>query len=396
MTKVSFKRDRLTKITYAQIAAMSWFIFGLGPALVLLRDDFGVTRTVIAFHSVASSIGSILAGLTSTLLIHKFGRGNLIRGGAIGMVIGLLLFTGGQSIGFTLLGIFICGYSGILIIQCNSAFLNVHHGKTAPSVLSEVNALGATVGFLSPIILGLGIAVGFGWRIGFGSCVIAFIAVEVVRGRNTNAFGSPKDENSAHEHDKPGALPKLFWSAWLALACTTAIEASVLTWGSELLKTQSGLQTSTATAAVGTIVLGIGIGRFVAARLMQTRDVEKLYRQSLFISLICFLFMWQGRNSIVQLTALGLMGLIMSVHFPLGFTRLMRASVGRPDKASALSSIGSGSAAGFVPFIVGATADATGILFAFAIPAIFLIAAFGLAIRNPVPVDHEPLTEIGL
>jgi MFS family permease len=172
---------------------MSWFIFGVGPALSLLREDLGVTRTVIAFHNVSSSVGSILAGLTSTYLINKFGRGNVIRSGAIGMIIGLLLFVNGPSINFTILSMFICGYSGILLIQCNSAFLNNYHGKAAPAAISEVNALGALVGFIAPIILGLGIAAGFGWRIGFGWIVLVFLAIELLRGRDTSAFGSAKN-----------------------------------------------------------------------------------------------------------------------------------------------------------------------------------------------------------
>jgi hypothetical protein len=87
----------------------------------------------------------------------------------------------------------------------------------------------------------------------------------------------------------------------------------------------------------------------------------------------------------------------MSVHFPLGITRLMRASQGRSDRAAAMSSIGSGAAAGFIPFLVGATADSTSIVFAFIIPAVALALAFILAVRFPVPVTKDvEEAEIGL
>ena len=396
MSTSKIKRDRLTNITYAQIAAMSWFVFGMGPALGLLREDFGVTRTAIAFHNVSSSIGSILAGVTSTVLIAKFGRGNTIRVGAIGMVVGLLLFTTGSTIWLTIPGMFVCGYSGILIIQCNSAFLNNHHGQNAPAVISEVNSLGALIGFLAPIVLGLGIATGFGWRIGLGSVVIAFIAIEFIRGKNISAFGGKKSAESHSDHDRAGKMPKLFWPAWLALACTTAIEASTLTWGSELLVTRSGLELATATAAVGNLVLGMGVGRFFGSRLMQRRDVEALYRYSLAGAFLSFLVFWQSTNQVIQLFALGLMGLIMSVHFPLGITRLMRSSQGRPDRAAAMSSIGSGSAAGFIPFLVGLFADKTNIILAFTIPAGALLIALVLAIRFPIAQVSRVESEIGL
>ena len=375
---------------------MSWFIFGQGPAFALLRDDLGITRTQVAFHNVASSVGSILAGVTSTYLIKKFGRGYVIRASAVGMVIGLTTFVTSPSVVFTLPGIFICGYAGILIIQCNAAFLNTHHGDAAPPVISEVNALGATVGFLAPLALGLGVALGFGWRIGLGVVVFAFIAIELWRGKSVRKFGIAKSNEDDEHHDKSGKLPKLFWPAWLAMALTTAVETTTLTWGSELLRTQSGFNSATATAAVGTVVLGMGVGRFLGARLMERRDVERLYRQSLLIALACFVVFWQGKNGVVQLTALGLMGLVISVHFPLGITRLMRSSKGRPDRAAAMSSIGSGASAGFVPFLVGASADATNLVLAFAIPGAALVGALVLAALNPVPATGKPEMEIGL
>ncbi len=389
MEKVTIERDRLTKITYAQIAAISFFIFGVGPAFALLREDLGVTRTVIAFHNISGAVGSILAGLTSTYAIKKFGRGNVIRGGVVALTIGLLLFLMGTSVAFTLPGIFICGYAYVLLVQCNSAFLNNHHGAAAPSVISEANAFGAMVGFIAPITLGIGIAAGFGWRIGLGSVIIAFIAIEIWRGRDTSEFGSAKLVEDAEDHDKSGPLPKIFWPAWIALACTTAIEASIMTWGSELMRVQSGMTSAFATGAVGTVVLGMGIGRFLGARLMQTRNVEMLYRQSLLISLVAFVIFWQGKNEVVQLSALAVMGLVISVHFPLGITRMMRASAGRPDRAAAMSSIGSGAAAGFFPFLVGATADQTNISLAFLIPGSALALALILAFVVPVPNSKQ-------
>lgn len=389
MNKNLIVRDRLTKITYAQIGAINWFIFGVGPAFALLRDDFGVTRTVIAYHNVVGAVGSILAGFTSTILIRKFGRGGLLRGASFGLALGTLLFILGNSVSVTLPGIFLCGYFYVQLVQSNAAFLNYHHGDNAPAVVSEANAVGALIGFVAPIFLGIGIALGFGWRAGLGIVVIALFAVEIWRGRNIEVFGSSKKIEDSNEHDFPGKLPKTFWPAWVALAGTAAIEASIMTWGSELLNVQSGLNKATATAAIGTIVLGMGIGRLFGSRIMAKRNVETLYRQSLALSLIAFLFFWFGKDQSIQLVALTTMGLVMAVHFPLGITRLMRASKGRPDKAMAMSSVGAGAAAGFFPFLVGSTADSKGVVFAFAIPAVALLLALISSIIFPVALSKN-------
>jgi predicted MFS family arabinose efflux permease len=381
------KRDHLTRITYAQIGAISWFIFGVGPAFALLRDDFGVSRTVIAFHNVLGAIGSILAGLTSTYLIRRFGRGNLLRISSFGLAIGTLLFISGNSVDLTLPGIFLCGYFYIQLVQSNAAFLNHHHGVNAPSVVSEANAIGALIGFFAPITLGIGIAIGFGWRAGLGIVIVALIYIEIWRGKNTGAFGSSKKVENSIDHDASGRLPLIFWPAWLAMAGTAATEASIMTWGSELLTTQSGLTKATATGAIGTIVLGMGIGRLLGSRIMSAKNVEILYRQSLMCAIVAFFIFWQGRNQILQLSALAVMGLVMSLHFPLGITRMMRASNGRVDKAVAMSSVGAGAAAGFFPFLVGATADASGVVVAFTIPVAALGVALIASLAFPVPLE---------
>lgn len=379
-------RDFPTRVAYAQLAAFGWFIFGMGPSMQFLREDLGLTRTVLSLHNIVGSVGSIGAGLFTAAIIRRVGRGQLSRWASISLAVGIALYLG-PSVIFTLPGAFLCGFAGITILQCNSSFLNSHQGLAAPASISEVNALAAGVGLISPIVIGAFVKADIGWRSGIAIGALALILVELWRGRDVSAWGAPRStEEHDENHDAPGKMPSSFWWACFALAFTTACEASILTWGPELLRAQTGFTPATATQAIGLVVGAMGLGRWYGSKLMARFDVEVIYRVALSGALLTFFVVWMSHNKILTLVALFLFGAMISVHFPLGITRLMRASQGRPDKGTANSSIASGIAAGFAPFLVAAVGDATSITAAFVLVPIVIASALLFAVRHPVPL----------
>ena len=379
-------RDFPTRVAYAQLAAFGWFIFGMGPSMQFLREDLGLTRTVLSLHNIVGSVGSIGAGLFTAAIIRRVGRGQLSRWASISLIVGIALYLG-PSVIFTLPGAFLCGFAGITILQCNSSFLNSHQGLAAPASISEVNALAAGVGLISPIVIGAFVKADIGWRSGIAIGAFALIFVELLRGRDVSAWGAPRStEEHDENHDAPGAMPSSFWWACFALAFTTACEASILTWGPELLRTQAGFTPATATQALGLVVGAMGLGRWYGSKLMAKFDVEKIYQVALTGALLTFFVVWLSHNKMLTLIALFVFGAMISVHFPLGITRLMRASQGRPDKGTANSSIASGIAAGFAPFLVAAVGDATSITAAFILVPIVIASALLFAVRHPVPL----------
>ena len=382
-------RDFPTRVAYAQLAAFGWFVFGMGPSMQFLREDLGLTRTVLSLHNIAGSIGSIGAGLFTAAIIRKVGRGQLSRWASIALVVGIALYLG-PTVLFTLPGAFLCGFAGITILQCNSSFLNSHQRLAAPASISEVNALAAGIGLVSPIVIGAFVKADIGWRSGIAIGAVALVIVEIWRGRNVTAWGAPRnDEEHDENHDVPGKMPTSFWWACFALAFTTACEASVLTWGPELLRLQAGFTPATATQALGLVVGAMGLGRWYGSVLMAKFDVEKIYRFALLGALITFIVVWTSHNKALSLAFLFIFGAMISVHFPLGITRLMRASHGRPDKGTANSSIASGIAAGFAPFLVAAFGDLTSITAAFVVVPIVLASALLFAVRHPVPLLNK-------
>ena len=72
-------RDKTTWISYLQATCFGWFIFGFGGTLQFLREDLDLSRTVVSFHSLAMSVGSVTAGLATGAIIKRTGRGLMLR-----------------------------------------------------------------------------------------------------------------------------------------------------------------------------------------------------------------------------------------------------------------------------------------------------------------------------
>jgi fucose permease len=101
---------------------------------------------------------------------------------------------------------------------------------------------------------------------------------------------------------------------------------------------------------------------------------------------------WLSSIPVIMLIGLTLTGLGMSVHFPLGIARAIRSSVGHSDRAAALISVGTGTASGLAPFLLGALADGVGTHWAYAIVPTVLVIGIVITRFNRVPLHSEKVT----
>lgn len=382
-------RDKTTWISYLQATCFGWFIFGFGGTLQFLREDLDLSRTVVSFHSLAMSVGSVTAGLATGAIIKRIGRGLMLRYASILLAIGILFFTLGQSLPFTLIGVVFTTCAGSLIIQGTASYLAYQQKQAAPAAISELHAIASSIGLLAPVLVGIGVTVGFGWRPGIQVAAVGVIIIELIRGKHTDVYG-PKavaDEESDH-HDVPGPFPSLFWWSWLILVFTASMEFSMLLWAPEVLSTQGGLTKGASAAALATIVGGMSVGRLIGARLTSKFDSEFLYRGALILSFFGFLGFWLSSSGLIMLISLTITGLGMSLHFPFGFERALRASGGRADRGGGKLSIGTGFASGVAPFALGTLADQIGIQGAYVIVPVCLILAITIATLRPVETSH--------
>jgi predicted MFS family arabinose efflux permease len=382
-------RNKTTWVSYFQTSGNAWYLYSLGGALVFLREDLGISRSTASINSIVMAAGSIGIGLTTSAIIRRIGRGYFLRIGSLIFSIGVLLFSLSINLPMMFAGGFFAAFGGSMMVQGTSAFLNLEHGRAAPVALAELNAIAAGIGLVAPLAISAGVTIGIGWRPGLATLAIAMFAVEVWRGKDTSAYGPiPKSSIESHHHDAPGKLPKKFWWAWAVLVVVVGCEFSLVMWAADLFRDRAGLSASAATAASSLLIVGMFIGRLIGMRVARRIDPETLIRFVFALSFIGVLIFWLASNAALMFVGLALTGLGMSMHWPLGITRAIRASGNRPDVASARVTIGAGTAGGVAPFALAALADALGIWAAYAIvPTLFAFALIVLHYQR-IPADH--------
>ena len=389
MSEQNFVRDKPTLISYAQASCFGWLIFGSGPAISFLREDLNLSRAMASAHSLGMSIGGVTAGLVAQNLIHKFGRGWLLRWASAILALGILLFTVGRVVPLTLLGFTLCFLGGVTIVQSTAAFLSHHQGKFASASISELHGVAAGFGLLSPVVIGLCVTYGFGWRIGMAVGVVVTVLVEMVRGRDTASYGLPfSTDEEIVGHDIAGPLPKAFWWACVAMICTSGVEYAVLLWSSDYLRSNGGFAKGASAIALGCVVGAMAIGRLVGSVLTRRFASERLYVGSLLLALVGFLGFWGTSAPAIMIGFLTITGFGLSLHFPFGIERAINVSAGRADRATTRIAIATAISSGVAPFSIGVLADHIGVSQAFLVVPAVLLVALTVATLHPVKVKN--------
>ncbi len=382
-------RDRSTWITYVQVGLFGYFLYSFGPSIALLRDESGTSRAIASLHGTAMAVGSVAVGLAAPYVVRGIGRGRMMRTGSLLVAVGLALYVaGGGVLALTLLGILVASVGGTLALVGANAFMPDHQdrGPATPQAMSEMHAFGAVMGLLGPLAVGLAVGLTWGWRPAVIAGGVAFLVLEVVRGRRVHDFdGRYGDEGD--EHPPIERLSRTFWIALIVFTCSAGLEFSLTFWGSDLVRERAGLGEAAAAAAIATIVGGLAIGRVVGSQVVARFDPETVLSNSFALSVVGFAIAWVSTNPAVMLTGLLVTGLGMGLQSPLGIGRAVRAAGAQVDRAAGLTSVAAGAASGVAPFALGALADAVGVHTAFLIVPV--LGVVGAVLVRLVRVDFE-------
>ncbi len=375
--------DRPTLVSFASIAAWSWFVYGFGASLALLRDDQGTSAWLGGLHSTALALGGVIGALVTPRLSHRFGRGVVARVGVIGAAVCITAYLWpGMPVGGTLGTIFItCFFGNIVVVGVNS-FIAVHQGAASPPAFTESLSLAALMGLLAPLVVGAAAASALGWRAGLFVAVVAFAVIELWRGRSLAVYGGAGEVRMRKEG---GALPSRTYWALTAGMLYIGAEFCLSLWGVDLLRERAGLSPAAAAAGLSTVLGGIFLGRLVGIRLTERMPSERLLQVSIVVGLAAFLVAWAVQETVVILLALFVTGLGLALVWPLSIARIIRSSGDNPDRASALSLAFTTAAIGLAPFILGALASSVGVHSAFLLVPVLLVSALVLVALRPVP-----------
>ena len=375
-------RDQPTWIAYAQMSCYSWFVYSFGATLALLRDEQGTSRAVSSLHASLMAIGGLAGGLLTARAIDRYGRGRVLRVGAIATAAGILVYTLPGGLPITLLGIFFAGFAGAFLLISINAFLLDYQGAAGPPSLTESNALSSFSGLVGPLVVGIGAATFFGWRIGMRTVVIALVITEIVRGRNTRVFGAAGEV--VRHHDGRHLPRRVYWTL-AALMCFLATEFSLTFWGADLLRERCNFGPAAAAASLASVTGGMLVGRVFGARLAERFNTEIILKASIGLALVGFGLAWGFTLWPIVILGMFTTGVGIGVHWPLGVARAVRSSGGLTDHAAAAASVAGSLAIAVAPFGLGALSDVIGFHEAFLLVPVFLLVALVILIVRPVP-----------
>ena len=377
-------RDRTTLLAYAQLGLLGWFVYAFGASLTLLRDDEGLSRTAAALLSISLAAGGTLGSFLAASIVRRWGRGAMLRAGALAIATGTLLYISDGPLWLVATGPFIGSLGASFCAVGVSAYLEARQGAAADASLAEANLVASSASLIGILAVGVAATTILGWRLGLLLLVVVAIALEVLRGRTVEAFNVGTDMESRADAPR---LPTLVWWAVLTLILLTSVEITLLQWGPDLLRERGGLEAGSASATIAAIVVGMIIGRLVGSRLVERVSSELVFGGSIIFAAAAFVYTWLVTGAVPLIIGLVLIGVGIGMHFPLGIGRAMRASAGQPDRAAGWTSAGIGIMSGVAPFALAALADSWGVHKAFAVMLLFFAASFALLLWKRVPED---------
>lgn len=368
MSEARFERDAVTRAAYLMLGMWAFLLYALGPALPELREQLGVSRAAVSLHTTAVACGAIAIGILGERIVRLLGRRRAFWSAAAGVALGAVVLAGGGRLAITLPGAFVFGVSGALQVSLIQSTLADRHGTFAAAAQLESNALAAALGASAPFVVAVAIVAGGDWRsVFFAAALVAIPAVALVY----RGVVFPQAPTLHHEESR--TLPRRYWLPWTALLVFVAVEFCIAFWATDYLETERGFRESTAAASASLLLVGMTVGRFVGGWIARRARAEPILFAALATAAFGFALFWLVDAPAAALIGLAVSGLGIALLYPLTLTVAIESAEGRTDAATARAAFAAGIAIAVAPFMLGAIADAVGLVGAFVVvPALMV------------------------
>ncbi|HVM26538.1 MAG TPA: MFS transporter [Mycobacteriales bacterium] len=370
----AFVRDGTTLLLYASLGVFGCLQVVPGLVTPALRADLGYGYTLASLHVTAFAGLGVLAGLAAPVLDRRLGRRAVLLLGLLGIAGATAALSAGRTPLATLAAAGVAGLLGTLVIVTVQAGLSDHHGERRAVAFAESNVVASVGATAAPLVVGLAAGVLGSWRWGVLALAASGLLVALgARGRTVPVRVVPVDDSGA-----PTGLPALARIGVGLVFAGVVLEWTVSYWGATYLREVVALEEATAVTAMAFFFGAMLAGRVAGGVLVRRRDPAGVVAAGLVLSAAGLALHAVSTSAPVALSALLLLGLGISVLFPLG---LALAVAGAPDRAALVSGrcvVAGSSAVLLGPLVVGQLADLGGLRAALAVLPLVVAAAAGL------------------
>lgn len=367
------RRDRLTWAAYLALAQFTFFLNIQGNIIPFLKDEFDLSYRVVTLHPAAVAAGLIVSGLFGERLTRKYGRLWSVMVGLAGMALGALAIVFAPNPVVSILGCFLMGAVGCLVLIVVPTLLADWHGANRSVAIGEANGVSYVASLTAAMAVGLFVAIGFGWRAAllFG-VVLAGLLLVFLRGTPMPAAATPVAASGEVGHG--GRLPLAYWFYWLTIIAFVGVEQSVLVWATEFLTRVKGVPVASAAITAGAFSLGMLVGRLSSAFVLTRITSARALYLSAVVTVPAFFLFWGAPSLTLAVIGLFAVGLGCALQYPLTLTKAIVTAGPFGELATARASLASGLSILIVPWAIGALADHTGLSVAISALPILTVA----------------------
>lgn len=371
-------RDRVSWLLYAQQGAYGYFLYRITPSVGLLREEWGMSRTVAGLYGPALAVGTVLGGA-------------VLSAGLTGLAVAVALLCLAPSVPGTLAATALAAFFANLVVNGDISALTTRHGPAAGAAVSEATGLCVGVGFLAPLLIDTAMRTGLGWRAGLGVAIALTATAAVATLKVRRAFDLP--ERVVTTTPEKAHLPRRYWLAWTCVIAVGSVETCMTLWAPDHLRERVGLGPGPAAAGISAMLAGMLTGRVLADSSRPGCARNPLLCTALAVAAAGFGVFWLAATPALAVAGLLCCGLGMSLHFPLSVALSMKNSAGQPALAMSRNAHATALGLGAVPFLVGALADQVGMRAAFLLAPLCLAVA-ALAATRLTRSDHAAATAL--
>lgn len=384
-------------LAFARLSLGGYLLYGVGYVVPLLRRDLGLSESLAGLHASAIAVGIILSGIAGERFVRRLGTDPAGRASVVAFGASAAGVAVAPHVAVSLTGGLIFGFFGGVVLSLVNQQLSALGGRSASVALARANLSALVASLLAPLAIAAFEDLGAGGRLGLLVPLPLIGLIEVVNWRRP--IGGPRapDARSAR-HPAPGRLPGTYWRAWVVLVLVVSIEFSVVFWASTLIGIQTGAGTSEATTAAAAFVLGMIVARAaVSTGLGTSTSRTRLMTIALVLVVIGILGAWQATTVPLSAVALFLAGLGVGPLYPVGVAFSLGLVRAAPEASAARTTLASGVAILFAPFLLAVTAERVGLVNAWPLLGVIALAAIGMLVvsRGDSQADSRPDVPLG-
>jgi fucose permease len=351
------KRTAATWIADLALIYFALVLNSLGPVTSLIRAEQQLSYAQAGLLGSSFASGFIVASFVAAFISHKLGSWQTLALAGAGLSSGCSLICLAKNFPIVLVGAFLAGTLGSLIISEVPLVLAHYHQGRSTAAVTNANALASASAIFAPAAVGLAERWHIGWRTALLAPVL-MVAAGVVIFTLTRPLTPSRDRPVSVQKQRLG---KAFWLSWSLLFFSVAAEFAIIFWATEYFRQGDMGFGAPISGVLTTFFLTMCAGRAIGARLTLRVPTVAIILVSLAVALSGSLFYCSSFSTVARLTGLALLGLGIANLYPTFLTAAITHAQPHEARASAKTTLASGLAILVFPFVLGGVADLAGL-----------------------------------